>query len=431
MKIAVKEAGGCRRVLEVSAPPEAVLDEYRQVLKAFTAAARIDGFRPGRAPAALIERRFAKPIEEEVKERLLPKVFAEAVQREGLKTAAIVDAFDVTFNKDKGLDFKIRLDVEPEFKLPKYQKISLTREPIDVSDQQVEEALTRVRLRDARFEDADGRVAQSGDLVQLDYEGVSDGKKVSEIASASAGLGEGKDFWAIVGEPEFLPGMAAGLVGVKAGECRDVQVSFPGDYSVEAVRGLSATYHVIAKAIRVRVLPDINAEFCGRFAAKDEVELRQRLRDELRDMALQRQTAQLKDEIAKRLLDDVKCDLPEALVARHTNATARNMAQRFVMQGVAREQIQERSAEIIEAAHRSSTDRVKLAYILERIADEEKITVGDEEVEAHVKAMAAARGVPEERVRAELNERNGWNGLRDGLREDKTMDLLVSRATGK
>jgi FKBP-type peptidyl-prolyl cis-trans isomerase (trigger factor) len=101
------------------------------------------------------------------------------------------------------------------------------------------------------------------------------------------------------------------------------------------------------------------------------------------------------------------------------------------MQGVTREQIQERSADIIEAAHRSSTDRVKLSYILERIADEEKIAVADEEVETHVKAMAASRGMPEERVRAELNERNGWEALRDGLREDKTMDRLLSQAIAK
>jgi trigger factor len=431
MKIAVKEAGGCRRVLEVSAPPEAVLQDYHEVLKAYVKAARIDGFRQGRAPVAMVERRFAKQIEEDAKERLLPKVFSQAVEREGLKTAAIVDAFDVTFSKDKGLDFKIRLDVEPEFKLPKYQKISLKRDPVEVTDKEVTEALDRVRLRDAKFEDANGRAAQSGDLVQLDYAGACDGRKVAEIAPADAGLGEGKDFWAIVGEPEFLPGMAAGLVGIQTGESRDVAVNFPADYRVEAVRGMAATYHVTVKAIRVRVLPEINAEFCGRFGSKDEAELRQRLREELRDLAERRQTAQLKDEIAKRLLDEVKCDLPEALVARHTNATARNMAQRFVMQGVTREQIQERSADIIEAAHRSSTDRVKLSYILERIADEEKIAVADEEVETHVKAMAASRGMPEERVRAELNERNGWEALRDGLREDKTMDRLLSQAIAK
>jgi len=431
MKVTVEDAGGCRRLMRVEVGADDVLPSYSEVVGLYARSATVPGFRRGRAPAGIVEKRYAKDIAEDAKDRLLPKAYRDAVKKEGLRAASVVDVQDVVFARDKGLSFSVTLDLQPEIKLPKYKKITVTDQGKPVTDADVEEALNSLRERAARFGEVTGRGVRKGDLAQIDYSGVCDGEPVEKAASDCSGLGRATDFWALVGEPEFIPGIPAGMEGMQVGETRKIEVTFPGDHHVEAMRGKTAVYEVTVKAVRERILPELNEEFLKLAGAESVEKLRETIRKDLEERAVQDELARRRDEVAKFLLDGVTCDLPESVVAREAHATARMLVRRFAYQGATREQIEQRRDEIMGVAHRTSSDRVKLGYILSRIADEEKIEASDAELDERIARMASSRRETPEKVREDLEEDGAIEQVREDIRADKALEMLMSIAKTK
>jgi trigger factor len=232
MKVTVEKAGGCRRVLDINVPAETVRSDYDAIIRLFAKEAKISGFRPGKAPVELVEKRYRKGIVQETKDRLIPRFYHEALEQESIAPIAVIDVQDVEFSSDEGLRFKALVDIAPEFKLPKYKKISLKRESTDVSDEDVDKTMKEIMERFARFEDVTDQPVSSGDLVQIDYDAESDGKPLADDVEDARDIGSGKDFWVPTGESEFVPGINAALEGVAIGENLSLDVTFPEDYHV-------------------------------------------------------------------------------------------------------------------------------------------------------------------------------------------------------
>jgi len=428
MKVSVEDAGPCRKVLFVDAPAEAVADEYEKVVGAYAKQARIPGFRKGKAPANVVESKYRKGIIEDAKERLVPILYREAIEKEGISPVAVVDVKDVKLARENGMSFKVTFDVAPEFKLPKYKKIVLKREKTAVDDKKVDDAFTDLLDRCASFEGVDGEPAAKGDLVNIDYSGVSEGRSVGEFASDCSGLGEGKDFMALVGEPEFLPGMAAHLEGMSVGEEKEVEVDFPADFRVPAVAGKKAVYTVKVNGVRRKVLPEIDEAFLKQFEVGTEGELRTKIRSDLEEAAEEREKDRLRGEIGSFLLGKVNFDLPESVVEHEKNMAVRSIVSRSAMSGATREQIEERRDDILDAATRSSTERVKLSYILGRIADAEDIRVEDSEMDERIRDLAPRYQMTPERLRTDLEKKGSLESFRDDVRAEKTLDFLLGNA---
>jgi len=414
--------------MNVQAPAEETLEEYGNVLKLYAAAGRVRGFRKGKAPAAVIERRYAAGIDEDVRQRLVPRFYRQALKDQNINAVAIVDVADVSFNKGEGLSFNVIVDVAPEFKLPKYKRITLKKKKIEVADKDVDDAFTRLLESAARYEDVTGRPVRADDLVMIDYSGVCDGKPVAELAGERAGIGDGSDFWALAGDPEFIPGIAAGLNGMSVGEMRKINVHFPEDYRVSSVAGRDAVYTVTVKGLREKRLPEINAEFLKGLDVATEDELRGKIRESQEELAEQSENARLKNELAKYLLEKTKFDLPQSIIDQEVNLTVRSLMNRGMMQGVSREQMERNRDDLLKSATETSTERVKLSYILNRIAGAENIEVSDAELDDHLQSMAARYRMTSEKLRAEMEKRNGMEGLRSEIQAEKTLDLLMEKA---
>ena len=428
MDVSVEDAGPCRKVMKVRQSAAEIASEYQAVVAGYAREVKLRGFRKGKAPVDIVERRCAQLIEEDTKERVVPTAYRGALEQEGITPVAIVEVRDVALDKQAGLSFEVVVDVTPEFKLPRYRRIGLKGQKVEVEEKEIDDAISGLRDRMARYEDVEGRPVKDGDLVLIDYRGQIDGQAVSEVASDCSGLGEGTDFWALVGEPEFMPGFREGLVGIAVGEERSIEVTFPPDYHVPAVAGKQAVYQATAKGVREKVLPEFDQAFLKRFEVDTVEALREKAREELQGAADGREKERLKEEISQFLLKKTSVDLPQAIVEQETGLTVRNMMQRFAVQGATREQIDERRDEILSAATRSSEDRVKLSYILNRIADEEAVQVADEDVDLRIAAMAARYGMPAEKFRGELEKRNGVERLRSEVRADKALDFLLENA---
>jgi len=429
MKVKIEKTDGCRRVMVISVPAESVKEDYESIVHLFSKKAKVSGFRPGRAPLELVEKRYSKAIVQETKDRLIPRCYQEALKQEHVEPVSVIDVKDVEFSRSRGLDFKVIVDLTPEFKLPKYRKMSLKRDSPVVSDADVERTLQEILERFSRFEDVTDKAVGSGDLVQVDYEAVSDGKPLAEAAEDAHDIGSGKDFWVPTGESEFVPGLNAALDGAAIGDTRTADVTFPGDYHVKSVAGRTAVYSVTVKGLRTRVLPKLDDEFLKRFGVESEDALRARVRTDLAEAAEARETNRLKSEASRFLLDKTDMDLPESIVERETSGLIRDVLTRAAQQGGSREMLEQHRDEILGSASQSARDRVKLSYIIERIAEEEKIEVTDEDVERRLAVMSQRYGMTVERFRPELEKRDeGLQNLRTEVRGDKVMDLILESA---
>lgn len=428
MKVKVEDAGACRKVMRVEVPADNVAAEYAEILKAYTKVAKIPGFRPGKAPSAVVENRFAKDIVEEAKEHLVPQYYWKAVEEEKLKPVAVVEISEVVFGKGEGLAFRATVDIAPDFKLPKYAKISLKRNEPRITDKDIDATIDRVKANFAKFEDANDREVKRDDLVRIDFTGTVDETAISGLAGDTAAIGEGKDFWVFVGEPEFLPGFTEKLVGLKVDDRKEVKISFPADFRVKAVAGKGAVYQVVVKGVRMKIMPEMDADFFKKMEVDSAESLRAKIRSELLENANHNEDLRLKEELAKFLLEKADFDVPRSVIEHETAATARSIVERIAMQGATREQIELRKGDILSEATKTSTDRVRLSYILTGIADEEKIAVQDAEVESRIEAMASRYGMSASRFKAEIEKRDGLEKLKSDMRAEKTLDNLLQNA---
>jgi len=432
MKVAVEQVGPCRKALRIEIPAEQVTSEYQTVIKEIAKNARIPGFRQGKAPASVIERQFTKDALEETRERLLPKAYHEALKQEKLQPVAVVDVSDVQITKQLPLSFKVTVDLLPEFTLPSYKGIAITSRKVEVKDEEVEQILNTMRDRSAHFEPVTNRAAKKEDVVEIDYSGLSDGVPMAVVAPDRPELAQGKDFWVLLSEamPEFLPGIKAQLEGIEIGQTREVTVAFPADYKAASAAGKTAIYTVTAKGIREKRAPELNDEFAKTVGAGSVEELRKTIRENLATTAETSEKGRQKDELVKWLIENTNlADLPQSLVEEEARHIIQDVVQDNVRRGVDKDNIESHREDIFTRAAQSAADRVKVNYILNRIAEEEKITVSNADVEQRIAEMARRYGTDPVHMKEELTKRGTLDGLRGNLRLDKAVDILFATAT--
>jgi trigger factor len=276
-----------------------------------------------------------------------------------------------------------------------------------------------------------GRGVAEGDLVQIDYEAVMNGKPLEEAAPEARGLGRGKDFWVHAGENAFLPGFAEGLLGAGIGDKRQVFVDFPADFAQASLAGKSATYFVDIKALRERKVPALDPALLKELGVESEQQLREQIRTDLGRLGEVREKSRLKSEIVKRLLEQTVMALPASVVEEETRHAIYEIVRRNTARGASREQIEGHKEEIFDAATRGAGDKVKARYMLHRIAEEEKIEVTPEEVTVRVESLAREQGIAAPEMLSHLEKNNLMEGLRDEIRVDKTLDFLLEQAVVK
>ncbi len=431
MNVVVEDAGTCRKKLSVEWPAERVQSEYDSMLAEFCKMAKIKGFRPGKAPVKVVEKRYAKDILEEVRERLVPAGYQQAVKERNLQVVQVLDLEDVTLEIGKPMTFTVSIEVAPEFDLPKYKGIPLERKKETVADEKVDETILSIREQFASFDEVEGRPVQKGDLVQIDYEGVCDGQPIEDMGEATKGLGARKDFWVRADENAFLPEFADGLAGMNIGEKKQIFVEFDAEFSVQELAGKKATYFVDVKGVREKKLPGVDEAFLKRIGVEDEETLRARIREDLERAAKQRETGQLRNALIEHLLKSVDMEVPPSAVSRETQQIIQDIVRENTSRGAKQEQLIEKKEEIMDVAARNAMDRVKAQFLLDRIAEEEGIEVNPQQLREHVDRMAGGYGMTPDALRAELKKKDAMDNVKEELRRNLTVDFLLEQAAIK
>lgn len=406
----------------------AKVDEtFESVTKEFRKQANLPGFRPGKAPREMVLRKYEKDIEEDTKRKLISESYHKAVEEQKLDVLGQPDIEEIQFGRGQPLQFAATIETAPEFEIPEYKGLVATREARVVTNEDVEKALGMLREQRTDYKVAD-RVLQAGDVAVVNYTGMCDGKPITETAPTAKGLTEKKNFWVDVSPNSFIPGFADQLVGAKAGDKRTVNVDFPPDFVTPQLAGKKGVYEVEVVEVKEKVLPLLDDELAKTFGAENLEKLREGVRRDLENELKHKQSKSIRNQLVRTLLDRVNFDLPASAVAQETRNVVYDIVQENAKRGVSRAIIEQQKEQIYNAATHGAKERVKVAFLMQKIAEKEDIKVSNEEIAQRVQVMAELYQIPADKFLKDLQKRNGLIEVYDQIMNGKVMDLLEQNA---
>jgi trigger factor len=414
-------------LLRVEVDAKAVDEAFDSTTKEFQKRALLPGFRPGKAPRDLVLRKYEQDIKDEVKRKLIGDAYRQALDEKKIAVVGYPDIEEIQFGRGQTLQFAATIETAPEFQLPEYKGLPVKRELKSVTDADVERALKLLAQQHLRFETV-ARELRLGDIAVVNYTGTCDGKPITETAPTAKGLTDQKNFWVEAAPNAFIPGFADQLLGAKAGDQRTVNVNFPADFVTKELAGKPGVFAVEVVEVKEKVLPPIDEAFAKKYDAENLEKLRAGVRRDLENELKYSQSKSIRGQIIRALLDRVNFELPETAVVHETRNVVYDIVRENTQRGVKRDAIEKQKDEIFSAATRSARERVKLAFLIQRIAEQEDLKVSQEEVLKHAQALALAYQIPPEKFLKDLQKRNGVRELYDQIAHEKVLDFLEQNA---
>lgn len=421
-----------RKNLVVTLDKSEVEAEHQAVVAEFTKLARLPGFRPGKAPAAMVIKRYAKDITEEFKQKVMAKAYREGLEQQKLDVLNIVKVEPGTIEPGISAAITLTVDVRPEFKLPAYTGLPTTVASTEASDEEVDKVIEGLRSERAEFKVAE-RAAQKGDYVKLSYEGAIDGKPVADLVPDKQIYGKVPQTWEEVeGENEgVIPGLGKQLAGLKTGDKKSVTITFPAEFpAAPALAGKSAAYAVEIQEIRERVLPAMDEAFFKANQVDNLDALKSSVRSNLKLQKEYQNRGEQRRQVTEALAAAVDFGVPESLVESETQSVLRQFIEENMRRGVTQEQFEKDKKELFESAKKAATKRVKLQLILAKIAEAEKIQVAEKDIDSFIYREAMrSNQKPDKLARDLAKNRDALRSVQQSIIFDKAVDFLVSKAT--
>jgi len=419
MKTEFTDVSETKKTLTIEIPTEVVDAEIDRVARGYTKQARLPGFRPGKVPQTLVKQRFKDQILHDVMHGLIPRAVEAALQERGIEPVDTPNIKDVALEEGQPLKFTAAVETVPSFDPGDLSAITLHRPPVQVTEEAVDDMLTRLRERAGKLEPVEGRPIAEGDAIVADLDRTGPDGKVDTHAGITLQLGA----------PGNPPGFDANLIGLNESDAKTFTIHFPASYPAEDLANTDQTYAVTVKGIRRRVLPELDDEF-----AKDVGEfeslaaLRDRIRADLQEEAQENSRRHVRGDLFKQLSSRITFELPASLVDREMDRRLEEFARQLMSQNVDPRQAGIDWAQFREAQREPARDAVASALVLDEIARREQITVSGEDVDKEIERFAARAGRTPAALRAQLEKEGGISRLYAGLRREKAVDLALSRA---
>ena len=431
MNIIVEKQPNCLATLRVEVPSDTVKTERAKIVSGYAAQARIPGFRPGKAPKNVIEKKFQTAITEELDDRLVRQAYDEALRKEALKVLNFGIPQNLAHNSDGTLTFHAVLTLAPEVQLPDYKGITVKAPAGEVTDAEIDTQLQGLRERFADYQDIEGRSAQSGDLAIIDFTSTLDGQPLEQAIGKSAGYLSGREgFWLKLDEGSFLPGFAAQVEGLNAGDSKDIALPIPEDFPLSDLRGKEVTFHVTLKGLKQMVLPELDDEFAAKVTGGKTLEELRSLAKHQIEVEKRRQIDDYKvNQIVEHFNSLVDFELPEDLLRHETQGQADALVERGVKSGMSEEELSSQQAEIFATAGDQARTNLKTNFILQEIARTEGIAVSDQELVNHLAMIAQSRKQNPRKFIKELQRSGRIPGIRNSMLVGKAIDFVLEHAT--
>ncbi|MGC6456306.1 MAG: trigger factor [Coraliomargaritaceae bacterium] len=430
MNTDVKDISPTRRAIIVEVSSEEISSIESKLIQDFMRQAKVPGFRPGKAPENMIRTRYAKDIASELKSRVVSAAHQEGVLKTDVDIFGIVelDEGEIIAGQDATLTFTV--DVMPDYELPVYEGLKVTTESVEADDAEIDTMFNQVLSQRAEFTVVE-KAAEKGDYVRCSYEGTIEGQAITDLAPDAPIYGKQSKTWEEAGSEE-APGVRAvvdGLVGMSAGDKKEVEMEFPADFEVAALAGHTALYALEVEEVREKILPELDEAFFKSMQVKDESELRTQISQNITQQKTQKNFQSERQQITDQLLAAVDFPLPESGVASETDAILRDFMQRNMQRGATQEDFEKQKEQLHQGASDAAANRLKSRLILGRIAVEEKIQVENEDFSRVIMNEAMQTGQkPDQLVKELQKDQSRIDRMRIDILMGKTMDRLLEKA---
>jgi trigger factor len=415
MQVSVETTQGLERRLTITVPAENVETEVKKRLQQLSKTQRIDGFRAGKVPVSVINKRFGPAGRQEVAGEVMQRNFYEAVVSEKINPAGAPTFAPKALEAGKDLEFSATFEVYPEVEVQGLDKITVEKPAVTVTDEDLANMLETLRKQHAAWADVD-TAAGENDRVTVDFVGTIDG----EVFEG----GKAEDFPLELGQGRMIPGFEDNIVGKKAGEEVVADVTFPDDYHAENLKGKSAQFTITVKKVEAQELPELSEEFATKFGVNEggvealKVEIKKNMTREL-DQAVK---ANVKDQAIKGLLANNEIEVPKSLVDQEVDALRQQAAQRF---GGDAQNMPELPAELF---HEQAVTRVKTGLLLGEVIKANEIKIDDAKVDALIANVASAYEDPAEVVEYYRTNDQLMQQMRNVAMEEQAVEAILAKA---
>jgi trigger factor len=430
------KASATKREIAVEIPVEDVNRQTDTLIQKYQKVARIPGFRRGHVPASIIRQRFSEEIKTDMVEALVPRFFRREAERLSLHPVSQPRVTDLHLHEGEPLRFKAAFEVLPEIKLEGYKELRADKPEIAVSEADVEQALADLRERHASFNPVEGRALADGDFAQVSLDGNPKAdQKSGEQKSGEGKSGEGQpvhmdEVLVEIAGKNTMPEFTEHLRGSIAGDERTFDVNYPDDTEDKRLAGKAFSYAVKVQSIKQKSLPELNDEFAkqlGEFQTMDDV--RKTIREQMESERKHEAEHAAKDKLLAELIQRNDFEVPDSLIEQQIDIRLERGLRALAAQGLTAEQMKKMDLQRLRAGQREQAIHdVKAALLLERVAEEENIQVGDEELDRELEALAKQSKQTSEAVRARLTRDGGLDRIRTRIRNEKTLDFLYRQS---
>lgn len=417
MQVSVETTQGLERRLTITVPAETVDTEIKNRLRHIAKTQRIDGFRPGKVPVSVINKRYGAAVRNEVAADIMQRNYVDALVGEKINPAGNPQIEQKTNQAGQDLEFVATFEVYPEVELQDLSTLAIDKPVVTVEDKDLDNMLETLRKQHVTWKSVK-RKSKKTDKVIMDFVGTVDGEEFDG--------GKAEDFELELGQDKMIPGFEKGIIGAKAGEEVTVEVTFPEDYHAENLKGKPAAFVVNLKTVEQQVLPEVNDEFATLFGVEEggvdalKTEVRKNMDRELGQAV----KGKIKEQVIKGVIAMHELDLPRALVDQEIEGLRQQAMQRFGGQA-SPENMPELPANLFEE---QAKDRVKVGLLLGEVIRSNELKVEDDRVTALIENMASAYENPEEVVQYYLSNNELLQQMRNVALEEQAVDFLVEKA---
>ncbi|MGX5914533.1 trigger factor [Aliidiomarina sp. Khilg15.8] len=416
MQVSVETTQGLERRATITVPADKIDNEVKQQVQQEARRARMDGFRPGKVPVSLIEKRYGPAIRQDVAMKAMQQHYVEAMMQEKINPAGAPKFEPKVDEKGKDLEFVAIFEVYPEVELKDLEKVEVEKPVAEVTEADVDKMLETLRKQHAGWKEVK-RAAKEDDRVTLDFVGSIDGEEFEG--------GKAEDFSLEMGQGRMIPGFEEGVKGLKAGDEKTIEVNFPDDYHAENLKGKKAEFALTIKKVEEQELPELTEEFVAQFGITEggvdalREEVKKNMERELKSAI----NNKVKQQVIKGLLaanDDI--DVPEALKEQEVNALRQQALQRF---GDNAQNMPELPAELFEE---QAKERAQIGILLGEVIRSNELKVDEAKVKELIDTTASAYEDPQEVIEYYNNNEQMMQQVRNMALEEQAVELILEKA---
>jgi trigger factor len=407
IEITPKRSEGLERFIEVKVPLETVADAENRAAKKYASTVRLPGFRPGKAPPAIVKKRFREAIRQEVVEQLVQEAFQEVVDRENYKVATQPHIHHLKFEEGQPLSFELHLELRPELKLDRVSGFRLTRPAASVTDEQVQEQLDQLRDQRAAWSPVEGEKPREGDMVTV------------QLASAEedGSFAEPREYRIVIGGGQAIPGVEEVILTLKPGESTEQNVRWPDDFPDEKERGKTKAVRVKLDDVKRKSVAPLDDAFAREVGDFDSIAaLNAAVRKDLEEHSKRDADANVRQQVIDQIVGANSFDVPHAWVNQLLEAYMKAY------------QVPQEEGEKFAAEFRPIAERqVRRDLIVDAIAEKENLKASEADIDARVAEMAAKRNADVSQVYMSLQKAGRLKEIEQGITEDKVFAWLLTK----